>query len=569
MNASSKHFLISLSHLMTILLLLIFSIGCKDSITLTNTNSNIPKNIDSLYVMAKQTKNDSLINIALKSYIKSYYRKKDWKPFHQYRQEHLLLTARIGDTTSYARTLEYTASYFSKQNKTDSAYYYYTQSLKLYKATKDSLNIGFTLLNLAIIQKNLRNYPNSIHNLKGALVYMESRAKPRRISSIYNTLGGNYNHMKAYDTALVYHNKSKKIRETIKNPAYLVQSLNNIGKVYKDKGDYATALDYFNKALTYDEILVKYPNTKATLIDNQTHTLFLLGKKDRNIKRNLHNALSIRDSINDAYGKAVSYIHLAEYYQANNNKKKATDYIHLAGAIAKKNDNHQDYIDALELQVLFFDGEDKQRAMNSYKLIRDSLDFADKMKLKDLYDVEQELAKTENAITYHEDEIKKRKKNTIVLIAIAVIIVLLLLLIVIFINRRKKKKEKELEKSHKELLVVSDELDATKESLIQMAFRGKVDPKTEAFHKSLQENFNLEKRPALYEYLILRGAGKSNKEIAEIVNISLNGAKGRGKRLIKHLKNITGNSSEAKTFIMDFYHAELKKFQKQNRNNSL
>ena len=123
--------------------------------------------------------NDSLLNISLKSYIKSYYRKQDWELFHKYLKEHLSLTARIGDTTSYARSIEYKAGYFKKKNTIDSAYYYYSQSLKLYKATQDSLNIGFTLLNLGILQKNLRDYSASIHNLKQSLMYMKGRASQR------------------------------------------------------------------------------------------------------------------------------------------------------------------------------------------------------------------------------------------------------------------------------------------------------------------------------------------------------------------------------------------------------
>ena len=174
-----------------------------------------------------------------------------------------MLSARIGDTASFARTLEYTAGYFKKVHKIDSAYYYYTQSLELYKATQDSLNIGFGLLNLAIIERSLRDYSLSIYNLKQSLLYMKGKAKPRRIASSYNSIGNNYTNIKAYDSAVVYLNKSLNIRKNLKNPAYYIQSLNNLGSVFKYKAEYQKAVRYFNETLSYNEILSKYPKTKA------------------------------------------------------------------------------------------------------------------------------------------------------------------------------------------------------------------------------------------------------------------------------------------------------------------
>ncbi|WP_026776312.1 tetratricopeptide repeat protein [Polaribacter sp. Hel_I_88] len=553
MNIFSNRFPISVFTLLTQLILLISFVGCQNSKTSNKELIKIPNDVDSLYILAKETKNDSLLNLALKSYIKTYYRKQDWKPFHEYLKEHLSLTSRIGDTTSYARTLEYKAGYFNKQNEIDSAYYYYAQSLKLYKATQDSLNIGFGLLNIAIIQKNFRDYPRSIHNLKQSLLFMEGKASARRISSSYNTLGINFNYMNAYDSALVYHKKSKELRETIKNQAYLIQSLNNIGKVYEDKGNYTIALDYYERALSYDSIIIEYPKTRATLIDNRAHSLFLLDKNKNSIEEDFLAALAIRDSLDDAYGKTVSYIHLAKFYGFQNNSRKAKYYTRQAEAIAKNINDHQNHLETLELQILLFDGEDKQRALNYYKHIRDSLDFGDKTKLESLYDVEEKVSTSKSIIDTQKKEIILLKESKWWIMLFVLFIIVLFATIVNYINNKKRKKEKEL--------------DRIKESALQMVYRGKVEPQAEEFHNYLEETFNLNKNPALFQFLILRGAGKSEREIADISDVSIGAIEKRRNRLIKHLKKLLDISPNDFFSIKDFYNIELKKFRKENNKN--
>jgi tetratricopeptide (TPR) repeat protein len=408
-------------------------------ISTDKNNINTINNIDSLYNLAKQTKNDSLLNSTLKSQIKINSRKKNWDLFHKYRKEHLLVTARIGDTTSFARTLEYTGEYYRKTNKIDSAYYYYTQSLELYKATQDSLNIGFGLLNLAIIEKNLRDYSVSIYNLKQSLLYMKGKAKPRRISSSYNSIGNNYINMKMYDSALVYLNKSLEIRKNLNNSAYFIQSLNNIGSVYKNKGNYKKALEYFNKALDYNEVLVKYPKTKATLIDNRTHSLFLIDKSNKTIKQNLLDALAIRNNVDDSYGKAVSYIHLAEFYKFHLNYSKAKDYLKKALKVTENINHHKSRLNVLELQILLSEGKEKEKVLNYYSHIRDSLDFADKLKLSNLYAIKKKAEDKDIVISSLNQSIKHQWINLKTIVGL-----LIILLIVFSLFIYKKRKERKL-----------------------------------------------------------------------------------------------------------------------------
>ena len=484
---------------------------------------------DSIYKTATETKNDSLLNISLKSYIKSYYRKQDWDLFHKYLKEHLSLTARIGDTTSYARSIEYKAGYFKKKNTIDSAYYYYSQSLKLYKATQDSLNIGFTLLNLGILQKNLRDYSASIHNLKQSLMYMKGRASQRRTSSSYNTIASNYTNMKLYDSALVNHNKAKELRETINNPAYLVQSLNNIGKVYKVKGDYATALDYFNKALGYNDVLIKYPNTKATLIDNQAHSLFLINKNNTIVEKNLLKALAIRESLDDSYGKAISYIHLAEFYKFHNDHKKATNYAKQALALTEYLDNHKNRLEVLEFQILLYEGEEKERVLNYYSSTRDSLEFADKIELQNLYGIEQNIKGKELLISKQKQVINKQKFN---LKKVYIVSLILFMLFLLFIYKKRREKHQ-----------YEDELDKRKLQFHAMKghhYEDLSEDHLDEFYHTLKIKYKLSNQNLEFWNVFIKDL--SQKEQAEILSITKN-------TLVKRRKSLKQKIAKKRSIV--------------------
>ena len=75
------------------------------------TNDNFTKTLNA--------SEDSLKNTLLKECIKRTYRVKDWKLFHRCRFAHLTLTKRIGDSSAYAKTLEYSGSYFRNRFKYD------------------------------------------------------------------------------------------------------------------------------------------------------------------------------------------------------------------------------------------------------------------------------------------------------------------------------------------------------------------------------------------------------------------------------------------------------------------
>lgn len=545
---SMKGYLRFVASLLFPLLLVAMGILSSCSHSSKNQLENIPQNNDSLYIYAKKVNNDSLLNKSLKSYIKSTYRKRNWKTFLNYCDEHLLLAAAIGDTTSYARTLEYKGAYFKIQNKIDSAYYYYSQSLRLYEQTNDSLNIGFGLLNLAIIQKNLRNYPISIQNLRKSLRYMEGKASPRRISSSYNTIAINYNNMNRFDSALVYHEKSIRLRESIKNQAYLVQSLNNIGKVYERKGDHKQALQYYNRALTYDAILKKYPRTKATIVDNKAHTLFLLDNKGYDVEADFLNALEIREKENDAYGKTVSYIHLAKFYQKMGKGSQANDFIKKARSLASEIKDHEDLLRVLELQIVLYDGEEKVKALATYRKIRDSLDFSDKEELERLFAVAEKVTQQKMIIENNEEALSDSNK-VLWWLGSSLTGVLLLIILILWTKKRNDRR------MSKNLSRVEQELQAKKEEEEKLTVLIDSSKNFEIFFK---KRYDLDDKGMKLVHLIVEG--KTQAEQADAFNISENTLKTYKRTKFYPNFKLGWDVVNKQRAVAEIYQKELKKY---------
>lgn len=319
---------------------------------------------------------DSLRGIYLMEQIKLSYTNGDWDTFNKMRVEHLNLTKRTNDSLARANTLFYTAAYFNKMEKLDSAYFYYLQSLKIYRKVKDgAIKTGNTLLNIAILKKNIGDYVGSETASFQALKYLKPEGDPRKISSIYNNLGIVYNQLNDKDNSLKYHKKAKELRRKHDGmTVYYLHSLNNIGNVYKQYGDTQKAAECFEEILKHHQLVNEDIAFKATLLDNYAYTLFLQ-KSFTMAEKLLHQALKLRDSIQDSDGQTISAIHLAEFY-ATNNMAKALEFAKFAEQKSKENLNYRDYLESIALLASLYDNPEAKAHFEKYIALRDSLEMA-------------------------------------------------------------------------------------------------------------------------------------------------------------------------------------------------
>lgn len=503
------------------------------------------KQNDSLYKIAVLNKNDSLRNIALKKYIKLYYQQKNWEAFNKTRFEHLNLTNKLNDSLSKVRTLEYTAAYYRKQTEVDSSYFYYRKSLAYYEGLKDTLNIGLMLLNVAIIQKNSRDFSGSEYTSLKAINYLEKKATPRRISSAYNNLGVIYGYLNNYETSLKYHLKALELRKKNKNsPIYIVHSLNNIGDLFISHNKYTIAIEYLEEALKYLKTLEAYPKIKAAVIDNYAYAQFKRGK-DNKVLAYFTKAIELRKENNDKYGLVNTYLHLADYY-SKKDIAKAVFYAEKGVVIAKKIKNYQGLLRLYKFLGNTYKEEKSKEVFNKLETLRDSLEIADKAQRESFYKIEL-MVHEKNSLLIKQEESNKRKTNTIRLLIITFI--LLVIMGVIF-NTRKNKKQKKI--------IQEIENKEKKGFLSQHYILNEADK--EKFNNHLVKKFGLTTR--LVEFWEHQVKGVSEAEIAEKIQMITEGAvKKRRTKLYKKIKEFYPKlKSLNKVKSIEIYNQELKMF---------
>ena len=147
-----------------------------------------------------------------------------------------------------------------------------------------------------------------------------------------------------YREAILYHNKSLKIREEIKDQFGIAGSLNNIGAIYSNQEDYTTALKYFTKSLN-----IKIKNGNKNGIANSYNNIGSVHENTNNFSEAIKYykaGLNINKEINFDFGISNSLANLGSVYSSQKDYKKAIKY----------------FSQALKLQEV---GEDKRGLGNS------------------------------------------------------------------------------------------------------------------------------------------------------------------------------------------------------------
>src|SRR5690606_22238284 len=114
--------------------------------------------------------------------------------------------------------------------------------------------------------------------------------------------------------ALAYHHEALEYLKKVQKKNNLQQvTENNIGVVYKELGQHRKAIAQFKKVLGTKNIRTGNPGFYAKALDNLAYNRFKV-RDTAGVEVRFKTALSIRDSIYDRSGLAVSHYNLAEYY---------------------------------------------------------------------------------------------------------------------------------------------------------------------------------------------------------------------------------------------------------------
>ncbi len=392
-------------HILSIVFLAVFVItvslvkGCVDPVSQTselslnngkndsiqkwiNSSSNIKLPIDKRvafldrsYQLSKKIKNDSIRVGYLSKLSLAAANLKDSLKFRKINKETIELAQLIQKKNVEAEA-NWDLAFFFKQNAIqDSAYYHYAKAYDIYTELKNIKNAGRVLLNIAKVQKDVKDFVGSESNAIKATEVLKPLDEYDLLYECYNHLGIVSMGLKEYDVAIRNYNKASEYsQKTKKNRYSSIQ--NNIGVVYQEQGKHYEAMEIFKKILETKELFETNPKFYAITLDNYAFNKFKTGNT-KNVEKDLLKGLKLMDSLNYISGVVGSYYSLAEYYLQKKDSSKSLSAALKSKDYAEKSTNNYRLLQVLGLLVRL----EPEKAVNhtqTYIKLNDSLQLEER-----------------------------------------------------------------------------------------------------------------------------------------------------------------------------------------------
>jgi signal transduction histidine kinase len=391
------------------------------------------------YTNSLDEPNDSLRNVYLtKIGFTFYFKLGDSLMFREINKKSIDLSIKIKDSVNLAANYWDLGIFYANYEIKDSAYFSYYKAQKIYEKINLLKNSGVMLMNMAIIQADLKDYSGSENTTIKAISILKPLNEYIQLYKGYNNLGIVLNELEDYDQALTYHQEALKYLEKIKMKiTYQGNTLNNIGVVYERQKNFNEALKNYQLALSQKDLKKLDPVLYARILGNVAYSRFLL-KDTLGIKNIFFEALRIRDSVNDLSGIAINKIQLAEYYSFNKDTLKAIQFAQEANGLCKRTNNYRDLLTSL-LLLSQLDKKNSSHYANEYIILNDKLIKQERAVRNKFARIQFE---TDEYIT--KNERLSQEKNLIMIIGS--IIILIGLLLYIILDQRSKNVKLRLEK---------------------------------------------------------------------------------------------------------------------------
>jgi len=321
----------------------------------------------------------------------------------------------------------------------NTAFYEYNKSKLLFEKLKDSANIGYILIQMALIQQVNGDYYGSKETVTEALLYVKKRSEDK--ASIKNILGIADKELSLYDDAILYY---KQAANEYKDPSYKVDPLSNIAPVYIQQKKYDQAITLLESLLSNKLLEEKGQEVrKSKIIDNLGYAYFKNGMNEKGF-RLMNEAFQTKKKIKDNYGSIESYLHLADYY-AKKDIQKSDENALAAYNTSTKLNSVDERLEALQILISNNHSDQTGKYVQKYFTLNDSLikvrnNFKNKFaKIK--YDAKKE--KDENAKLRLEKAVTQlslqRAKYLRIVFVIAFIFLVILIAILIRYYKNKNK----------------------------------------------------------------------------------------------------------------------------------
>lgn len=362
-----------------------------------------------LAVISKQV-NDSLNR---KNYFKLANRYFNMNAMDDYKKTTEIIISnskKAKDSVSLAKAYSYLGDYYGSKFESENAYKNYYYAEKIYIKLKDDAKVAKTLLNKSVLQFNEKDFIGSEKSAIDALKILKKTNNDALTYEANNLLGVIYHELSEFESAIKFHNAALQILKKENVPFEFqsrATSLNNLGTVYQKKKDYTRALEYYYESLKSNNILKDKPLLYTALMDNIAYCKFQLRDME-SLPHLFLRTLHLRDSLKIYTGIISSNLNLSEFYQYQNDLKKATYYANQAYIISKEKNLPRETLLSLK-QLNLIDPPNSSKYSQEYIRINDSLQLAERQIRNKLARIEFE---TEELIE-QKDKLAEQKESLI------------------------------------------------------------------------------------------------------------------------------------------------------------
>jgi len=408
----------------------------ENSLTIKEKLENAKKSYElSKTLNIDSTRLKSLRNLAYANLISG-----EFKNYKEYSYKTLKLAAKLKDTTELAFSNYYLGYYHWYNLQNDSAYYYYYSAQRLYRTLGDTENQASVLVNMALIQKNEKDYlgaeKNAIESIRLLQNLPESNDNLDSQWSLYNTLAHISESLERREQAIEYYNKTLEISKKLDNPRYYyLSSINNLAYTLEGQGKLQEAYDLYEEVASDEQLFSVDPDLYVIAIGNVARLKFMIDEsKDVEAKNILFNTLKITDSLDDTINEMGIYGFLADIYNKTNMRDSALFFSEKQLELAKLTNSNTERLQSLKLLGQLEEGDKGVKYLNEHIRLSDSL-------LKNERDARDKFARIEfetDEIIAERDQISKER---LIFLLSSIGLFVAAILIYIIISQRAKNKQ--------------------------------------------------------------------------------------------------------------------------------
>ena len=142
---------------------------------------------------------------------------------------------------------------FFYQGVFDSALYHYNKAIPEFKKSKQKIDVGKVLNNIAIVYRRQKKQDLALENYLAAIDIYKPENYLKGIAGVYFNVGGVYHSLNNYNQTLRYYTLALSMFLK-QDPSFrLARVYGNLGDLYLDLKQYDKSIEYLKKALILNE----------------------------------------------------------------------------------------------------------------------------------------------------------------------------------------------------------------------------------------------------------------------------------------------------------------------------